>query len=113
MGNPALKPEVARNNSLEGVVTVQFVVNTEGRAEKIEVVASDASVVDKLASIAPRHARTPSRMGRPPAPPTTPSNVVTPAVFTRSAAAPSRASNVTLPPFALTTRSLPSSPSTI
>jgi protein TonB len=42
-------PEVARNNSLEGVVTVQFVVNTEGRAEKIEVVASDASVFDKAA----------------------------------------------------------------
>lgn len=42
-------PEMARNNSMEGKVTVQFVLNTEGRAEKLEVVQSDASVFDKPA----------------------------------------------------------------
>jgi periplasmic protein TonB len=42
-------PELARSNSLEGVVTVQFVVNTEGRAEKIEVVASDQNVFNAAA----------------------------------------------------------------
>jgi protein TonB len=42
-------PETARNNNMEGKVTVAFVLNTEGRAEKLEVVQTDNSVFDKAA----------------------------------------------------------------